>query len=316
MQQTKRMKKILKKIITKILSPLLSRLRSLEKDVEQNRIMMAQILIRDFRSKKDPLPLSDVEFKVFSQWGEDGIIQYLISRIPIENRIFIEFGVEDYCESNTRFLLMNNNWKGLVIDDNSDNIDKIKKSDLYWRYELIALNAFVTKDNIDKHITASGISGDIGLLSIDVDGNDYWIWQAIDVISPRIVICEYNSLFGYKDAVTIPYSEQFNRTRVHHSNLYFGASLKALCLLGEKKGYVFVGSESAGVNAFFVRKELASDLMKIDCRSGYVASEVRESRDKKGRLSYVGGGDRIKLIGDLKVIDIEKNIEKFVRDIS
>ncbi|OGB67585.1 MAG: NADH dehydrogenase [Caldithrix sp. RBG_13_44_9] len=309
------MKMLLKKILKKITSPLLSKIHSLEQDIEQNRILLAQILIKELAEKKDPLRLLDVGFKVFSQWDEDGIIQYLISRVPIENKMFVEFGVEDYHESNTRFLLIHNNWRGLLIDGNPSFIERIKKSELYWRYDLTAINAFVTKDNINELISSNGGKGDIGLLSIDIDGNDYWIWQAINIISPRIVICEYNSIFGCKVPITVPYEEQFNRTDAHYSNLYFGASLKALCLLAVQKGYSFVGSNSAGSNAFFVRKDISSNLLTMDCQTGYVKSKARESRDKNGHLTYVSGDDRIKLIEHLKVFDVEKHVEKAIKEI-
>src|ERR1700753_4111261 len=120
--------------------------------------------------------LEEAEFQVFSQRGEDGILQYIISKIPIPNRIFIEFGVEDYTESNTRFLLMNNNWSGLVIDGGKDNIKFIKSDFIYWKYDITAVHSFITKDNIDALISGYTDCRDIGLLSVDVDGNDYWIW--------------------------------------------------------------------------------------------------------------------------------------------
>ena len=305
----------LKQIGRMALSPILSRFQSLEESLEHNRLMMAQILIKDRCLREGPVQLTDVELKVFSQWGEDGIIQYLISRVPIASKTFVEFGVEDYRESNTRFLLMNNEWSGLIIDGSPQNVSKIKKSNLYWRYDLTAIASFVTKDNINGLISSSGITGDIGLLSVDIDGNDYWVWDAINVISPRIVICEYNSVFGSKDTVTIPYSDQFNRTRAHYSNLYFGASLGALCQLGKAKGYVFAGSNSAGSNAFFVREDVASNILAVDSRAGYVESKPRESRDQNGRLTFLNGSDRIKLIEGLKVVDVTKHCEKYVRDV-
>jgi len=116
---------------------------------------------------------------VFSQWGEDGIIQYLISRLPWKIRFFVEFGVQDYSESNTRFLLVNDNWTGLVIDSSSESIKHIRSQEYYWKYDLTAVCDFVTIDNINKLIMGAGITGSIGILSIDIDGNDYWIWNAI-----------------------------------------------------------------------------------------------------------------------------------------
>ena len=188
------------------------------------QMALARVELRQLQdSKMDSL--RGYEVQAFSQWGEDGIIQYLIRKIPIENRVFVEFGVGDYTESNTRFLLQNDNWTGLVIDSSPDNATSIKKDPIYWRFNLKVECAFIDAENISQIITNAGISGDIGLLSIDIDGNDYWVWQAIDCIKPRIVICEYNSLYGPQAKVTIPYDRSFVRTKAHYSNLYYGASL-------------------------------------------------------------------------------------------
>jgi len=296
------------------MKPIISLMRKLEIDIYTNRILLGKLLIIE-NSKKNVKSLEDVEFKIFSQWGEDGIIQYLISKIPIENKIFVEFGVEDYREANTRFLLVNNNWSGVVIDSNADYIKKIKSEDIYWRYDLKAIHAFITKDNINDLLLNAGLSGDIGLLSIDIDGNDYWVWNEINCISPRIVICEYNSLFGNKYAITIPYDAYFNRTKAHYSNLYFGASLKALCLLAERKGYCFIGSNSAACNAFFVRNDFKNFVKDIIREAKYVESKARESRDKFGKLTFISGKDRIKLISHLKVIDVINMQEKSINEL-
>src|SRR5713226_10608594 len=120
-----------------------------------------------------------VGFKVFSQWDEDGIIQYLISKIPIENRTFIEFGVENYEESNTRFLLLNNHWQGLVLDASAADVSYIQTDRIYWEFDLQAKCTWITRDNINSLLEEAGFGGDIGLLSIDIDGNEYWIWEAI-----------------------------------------------------------------------------------------------------------------------------------------
>jgi len=302
-------KKIIKTFSKKILYPFINRYDKIIEEVEKNRILIArQYISEQKRLTTLPDKLSDIEFQVFSQWGEDGIIQFLISKVPIENEIFIEFGVQDYSESNTRFLLMNDNWKGLIMDSSAEFINKIRSSQIYWQHDLTAVKAFITKDNINDIIASNNISGDIGILSIDIDGNDYWIWDAISVVSPRIVICEYNSVFGCDRAITIPYKEDFERTKAHYSNLYFGASLKALYGLAEKKGYNFVGSNKAGANAFFVRKDVARDLNALDCKTGYVKSKSRESIDKAGRLTYVSGDERAKLIAGMKVYDVEKKL--------
>ncbi len=174
---------------------------------------------------------------------------------------------------------------------------------------ITAIKAFISQENINQLIQNAGVSGDIGLLSIDIDGNDYWIWDSISdkLISPRIVIVEYNSVFGRDVAITIPYKSDFVRSAAHFSNLYYGASLKALVLLAQKKGYIFVGSNSAGNNAFFVRKDVAGLLQECDTESGYVESKFRESRDENGNLSFLKGKDRLEVLQGVMVYDVEKN---------
>ena len=280
-------------------------LLDIKKDNEIIKLLLAKILIENIKNKGIVNNLAEVDFKVFSQFGEDGIIQYLINNISMKNKIFIEFGVQNYKESNTKFLLINNNWKGLIIDSDSKSIDYIKNDEIYWKYNITAINEFITKENINNVFSSNGFEGDIGLLSIDIDGNDYWVWDAIKVVNPRIVICEYNSIFGCKDAVTIPYDPNFNRTEAHYSNLYFGASLPALCYLGNRKGYIFIGSNSAGNNAFFVRKDLARNFKELTPEEGYVSSNVREARDRMGKLTYISGEDRKKTIEDLEVYNVK-----------
>ena len=105
-------------------------------DFGDTKMLTAKTLINQMRLNKDYNDIPNVEFKVFSQFGEDGVIQYLINNIDIDNKTFIEFGVENYTESNTRFLLLNDNWKGLVIDSNKEYIDFIKSDSIYWKHEL------------------------------------------------------------------------------------------------------------------------------------------------------------------------------------
>jgi len=293
-----------------ILSPILRRLdKSPEilREIEKNRMLIVQPRIREFHSTKEPLRLAEAEFQVFSQWGEDGIIQYLLSRIAVENKVFVELGVGNYRESNTRFLLQNNNWRGLVVDCDRESVARIRTMELFWRHDLRAVRAFISGDNVASLLKDAGVTGDIGLLSIDVDGNDYWIWKAIpaEVIYPRIVIVEYNSLFGRRFPVVVPYAADFTRAKAHYSGLYCGASLKALCLLARQKGYLFAGSNSAGSNAFFVRADVAGQVPEVECEVGYVESKVRDSRDEKGKLSFVSGPDRLKLIENEIVLNVE-----------
>jgi len=228
------------------------------------------------------------EFKVFSQWGEDGIIDYLITNLDIENKTFIEFGVENYEESNTKFLLLNKNWHGFIMDSSTNNINYIKNSELYWKHSLTAVTSFVNKENINDLLKLSKFDKKIGLLSIDIDGNDYWVWQGIDTMEPSIVIIEYNSRLGIEKSYVVPYEKNFERKKANYSMIYYGASLKALVKLGKKKGYELVHCNEAGNNAFFVKKELLNDKIKsIDAVEGFVHNKFRESRNKEGKLTFL-----------------------------
>lgn len=249
--------------------------------------------------------IREYEFRVFSQWGEDGIIQFLTRNVAIRRKTFVEFGVENYVESNTRFLLVHNNWSGLVIDSNKDHIRFIKRDPISWKHDLQAVCEFVHAENINKILADNGTTGDIGLLSIDVDGNDYWIWEAIDVSTPAIVVIEYNYRFGPERAVTIPYDQNFLREKAHYTNIYYGASLRALCLLGNRKGYAFVGCNSAGNNAFFVRMDIKPDWLKeMTVEEGFVAGRFRESRDKNGQLLFLSGEEEREILSSLPLEEV------------
>jgi hypothetical protein len=273
--------------------------------LEEQKLLTAKLLIDKVKTVDKIENLEDVEFKVFSQFGDDGIIQWLIHHLDIPNKTFLEFGVGDYRESNTRFLLMNNNWSGLVMDSSRKNIKKIVNSEYYWKFELTARQAFITCDNINRLISAQGFDEEIGLLHIDLDGNDYWIWKEINTINPVIVIMEYNGLFGIDRLITIPYSADFYRTNAHYSNLYFGASLNALNHLAIQKGYSFIGCNSAGNNAFFIRNDKLNEKVKeVSLEQGYVISKTRESRDKRGKLTYISGKNRLEMIRGMPVVNV------------
>ncbi len=282
--------------------PGLSVLRRLESRLDLLQRAVGRLERHQLRTR--PIKcIQDAEFKVYSQWGEDGILQHLTEVVPIERRLFVEFGVETYREANTRFLLVEGGWGGLVLDGDPANVAAIRGDPIYWRYNLKAECAFVAADNINQLIEKHGIEGDIGLLSIDIDGNDYWVWQALQVISPRIVVCEYNSVFGPKWAVTVPYDQRFVRSEAHSSNLYYGASIAALASLGRTLGYRLIGSNSAGNNAFFLRDDMPGP-EAVSAGDAWVESRFRESRDGEGRLSLLDGEARLRAIEHLPVVDV------------
>jgi hypothetical protein len=280
----------------------------LREQVVEAKLLSARLLIKQMKSQGVLPRLADAEFKVFSQFGDDGIIQYLLQQVdvPEDKRKFIEFGVQDYQESNTRFLLMNDNWGGLILDGSASNISKVVADVQFWRHDLTAVAAFIDRDNVNDLFARNGFEGEIGLLSVDIDGNDYWVWESIDIVNPIIVVCEYNSIFGAEHAVTIPYDPAFQRSTAHYSNLYWGVSLKALCLLAVRRGYAFVGCNSAGNNAYFVRKDKLGNLRHLECVEGYVEAKFRESRNRNGELTYLPMGKRLSEIAHMPVFDVRR----------
>lgn len=248
--------------------------------------------------------LSDAGFKVFSQWDEDGIVEWLVHQNGPMPESFVEFGVEDFREANLRHLLISRNWRGMVIDGSPKNIEVAKRDAISWRHDFTAVASFVTAENINGLISDAGFSGEIGILSVDIDGNDYWLWKAIECVNPHFVIVEYNSAFGDLHPLTIPYRPDFTRTEAHFSNLYWGASIEGFCALGRERGYTLLGSNRAGSNAFFVRNDrlprFADRLDEMRARP----HRFRESRDDFGQLSYVSGQDRSKAIADQPVVDV------------
>jgi len=249
--------------------------------------------------------LADSEFRVHSQWGEDGIIEWLIQQLPGIPRSFVEFGVENFAEANTRFLLENRGWKGLVMDGNEAYMNGLRSSTLYWRHDLTAVPAFITAENINDLITDAGFAGDLGILSVDIDGVDYWVLKAIECVNASIIIAEINGVFGDLKPFTVPYRPDFDRFGAHYSGQYFGMSTPAAIKLCESRGYTFVGTNSTGVNAFFVRNDLAEKVTsKID-HTKIWAQRHRDSRSTSKELDFKRGLDKYELIKDLPVIDLE-----------
>lgn len=289
--------------ILDVLKAKLGRVNSIDARLGRVQEALGRIEARQIMNARD---LRGSEFRVFSQWGEDGIIQHLIKQVPIECRVFVEFGVQDYTESNTRFLLIHDNWSGLVIDGGAENIEAIRRSDDYWRHNLKAECAFITRENIDGLIKGAGLEGDIGLLSVDIDGNDYWVLEAIACVQPRLLITEYNARFGPEASVTVPYSANFQRTAAHHSNIYYGASLAALASLSARKGYDLVGCNAAGNNAFFVRRDVRpASLPALTVREAFVPCVFREARNADGGLAFLSADEEQALLRTLPLVTVD-----------
>jgi hypothetical protein len=222
-------------------------------EIESNRLMRGLLTQTKYQ---DSRRLAQFEAKVFSQYGEDGIIAEIFRRIGTTNRYFVEFGSADGMENNTVFLLRQG-WSGLWMDGNKAAIARAR-----WRFapeigakRLTAEATFITAENIEHLFSANSVPLEFDLLSIDIDRNDYYIWKAFETYRPRAVVIEYNAIFppGVEWVIEYNQGEQWDGT----SN--FGASLSALESLARMKGYSLVGCNIAGVNAFFVRTDLLQE---------------------------------------------------------
>lgn len=301
---------IIKKIVKKIL------MMTIGYDLYEKKIFLVGNKLAFIQKKiKKIKNLKEVEFSVFSQWGDDGIINWLIQNIPIKNKVFLEIGTEDYIESNTRFLLKYRNWNGYIIEGNKDHVKNIKKQTVHWKYDLNVCQKFITKENINNTIKSLNLKSEIGLLSLDIDGIDYWILKKLPEKFSKIAVIEYNANFGSELEISVPNIPNFNRTDYHHSNLCFGASLKAIINLMKSKGYTFIGTNKSCVNAFFILdeevKNLGVKLPKIEDLKKYTDSNIRESRSTDGHLNFLSGKNKIKSISECEVINLSsKNYDK------
>jgi hypothetical protein len=204
----------------------------------------------------DPKRLNRYEQKAFSQFGEDGIVQEIFRRIGTAGRHFVEFGVESGLENNTALLLAQG-WSGLWIEPVCDHVNAIRAglAPLIRRGRLKVLNELVTADNVEQLFAAAGVPAEPDLLSVDIDGNDYWVWQSIRGYRPRAVVIEYNATFPPPVEWVMPCDPNYR----WDGTARFGASLESLAKLGARKGYALVGCGLGGANAFFVRQDLVGD---------------------------------------------------------
>jgi hypothetical protein len=195
-----------------------------------------------FQPRASPLPRGE-----YSQNGEDGIIQAIFGMIGETNRYYVEFGVEDGFQCNTRYLRKHRGWTGLLMDSDHDD----PSINLHRQ--------FITADNVEALLDGYGVPERFDLLSIDIDGNDFWVWKAIERHVPRVVVIEYNACFPWSESKTIPYCPDFRWDRTD----YYGATLQALVHLAAEKGYTLVATDNCGVNAFFVQEQLANSVFRV-----------------------------------------------------
>ncbi|HEX7060765.1 MAG TPA: hypothetical protein VF200_02285 [Woeseiaceae bacterium] len=200
--------------------------------------------------------LAAYEYSLQSQNGEDGILRFLFSEIGFGSRRFVEFGFGAH-QCNSLRLILHEGFTGLLMDGSQEQCDFFNRTAAKRGLAGVqAKRAFITRENLNELIGGSGVSGDIDLLSLDVDGNDYWLWEALTCVSPRIACIEYNAGLGPEVSRSVPYDPAFERFAKHPSGFFHGASLKALESLGRRKGYRLVGCDTTGTNAFFLRNDV------------------------------------------------------------
>ncbi|WP_153801242.1 hypothetical protein [Foetidibacter luteolus] len=214
------------------------------------------------------LPSFDkVEFSSYSQNGEDGILLFIFLIIGTKNKKVVEIGAGNGIECNAANLIINHGWAGLLIDGREKNTERgkafYKQRTNAWKFSRLApkiVHSWITTENVNSLVESNGFSGEIDLLSLDIDGIDFWILKAIEVISPRVIILEYNNRWAADQSVSVPYASSFVGVDTSPEGKgYFGASLMAYTKLAKEKGYRLIGANSPNTNAFFMRNDTGLD---------------------------------------------------------
>lgn len=232
------------------------------------------------------------EYNVFSQSGEDGILAEIFKRIGTTNKFFVEFGVSNGLE-NCSAALLYSGWSGRWIEGSDSFYKQIQKNFEFYigSKQLEVKNAFITAENIESLFGDLSVPKDFDLLSIDIDGNDFWVWKAIKKYNPRVVVIECNPFYG----PSIPWTMKYNPEHIWDRSTYFGASVKALEILGKEKGYTLVGCSIMGNDTFFVRNDLVKDLFcaPFTSENHYESFKVHLQKKYKYKKS-VGEGVYVK----------------------
>jgi len=262
---------MLRSITVKLLRCILSRLNtefvSQLPTVDQKALSVLYSM--QFQQKSMPIAFKDVGFRAYSQNEEDGILLFIFSLIGTTNKRCVEISAEDGIECNTANLILNHGWIGLLCDGSKKNTQRATRfysthpDTKYWPPTIV--NAWITLANVNRVISENGFIGEIDLLSLDIDGIDYWLWKEIHCISPRVIVLEFNHLWGPDASVSVPCRDDFKSESTQYGADYSGASLSAFVKLGRIKGYRLVGTNAIATNAFFVRNDIICDwLPEID----------------------------------------------------
>jgi hypothetical protein len=291
------MKRLLKRIFNRLASATSNEIELERGGVFLHNESVAQkALMQSYRllaaKNKNLLPsFNDVGFRKYSQFEEDGILLYIFSLIQSANRTCVEICAGNGRQCMATNLIVNHGWWGHLFDGDDQNVAAGNRFFSNSKDTFLAPprfnQAWITAENVNAQIAKSGATGVIDLLSLDIDGMDYWVWKAITVIEPQVVVCETHNLIPADRPLTVPYDPKF----VFQSEDYRGASLAAMCKLGREKGYRLVGAHRYGFNAFFIKNGIGEDyfpeVAPADCMKDPLTLKlVREGWPKIQNLNW------------------------------
>jgi len=288
---------------------------NLKKNIINNLIYSVGInsLLSNKRFYERAKNINECELKIYSQNGEDGIIDFLLHKLSITKPNFVEIGVGEYVESNTRFLYERYYQRGLIIDCIKDLEKKVFSNVSRWKGDLKVLENFVTSENINSLILEN-CKFDIDLFSIDIDGTDYWVINKLKPNFSKIFIAEYNAVFGEAFDISVPDIKNFDRKEYHYSHLCYGMSLKALIRIMKEKGFYFIGTNNFKNNAFFVNNDYPLnknfenfETINDNVLNDHTNSIYKESRNKAGKLNFLKDSKRLYEIKECEIVDFADN---------
>lgn len=258
-----------------------SNLRLLFRYLDRLRETMPQLSREEQLRERKRYPtkrpsLWEVEFRNYSQNGEDGILNLIFTLLGEGKKTTVEIGCGNGLECNSANLILNHGWTGLLLDASSDNVDTARR--FFSDKPVVLDKAWITRENVNQTLGTYGYQGEIDLLSIDVDGVDFWIWEALHCVNPRVVVMEFNRGLGEK-SWSVKYEANFSwQGDSQYDITYHGASLPALTSLGKKKGFRLIGVDSLGINAFFLRNDVGLDefptVSAEECLASFVGTSV------------------------------------------
>lgn len=239
--------------------------------------------IQQMGAERSRSSLTDSELGVLSQNGEDGVIQELLRRVGVRSEYFVEFGTGSGEQGNCVLLADHYGWNGLFIESAAEDYSRLERK-YRSNPRITTLRALVTPTTIEPLLRDAGVPPGFDLLSIDIDGNDFWVWQAMRSFKPRVVVIEYNANLALESQVVMPHDDR----HAWDGTDYFGASLGAYRRLASEKGYAFVHTERTGTNAFFVSRDerdaVATFAEPPTHTANYFCRGIRLPRDPHRRL--------------------------------